>query len=221
MSETAFFESPMVQVVVGHGVDQKTFHVHSDLLESQSEYFKVSLNSEFREGKTKRVTLEKDKSDVFHSFVQWLYGGTYDVRSARNVENGAGREMYYGFQAEAYALGNKLIAPAFKLYIVKTLLVDLQRFDDLSMTTLLEMVQTVYGGTSEKDGHDMRLALATYCLSRMGSRGLQITARGFSTSEIDELAQTDQASFLRDVLHLIPRGPRFSAQDLEHKLCGT
>ncbi|KAA6414979.1 MAG: hypothetical protein FRX48_01730 [Lasallia pustulata] len=217
MSQSAFFESPVAQIIVGHGLNQRTFHVHTHLLEQHSEYFKVSLNSAFPEGQTKQVTLHEDNADAFHLFVQWIYGGDYNVKEARGVEYRS-TEDTYSCHAEAYTLGNKLIAPAFKIHTVKRLLKVLETFDGLSMTTLLDMVQTVYAGTSEEDGYDMRLALAHYCVSRIGKGRPIPGVSGFYANEIDELAQTNNTSFLRDVLLLIPPGPRFSARDLEVQL---
>lgn len=101
------------------------------------------------------------------------------------------------------------------------LLKVLGRFDDVSVTTLLKMVKMVYGGTSEEDGHDIRVVLATYCASRMGknypkhascSQGFP---RSFSRIELAELALTDRISFLYDVFLLIPAGPPFQATDMQ------
>ncbi len=211
----------MVQVTVGDSDDRRTFHVHIDLLKQHSEYFQTSLNSYFKESRTKQVVLAEDNADAFHLFVQWLYDGEYNVKKARSLEDGGCEELYYGFHAEAYALGNKLVAPAFKIYIVKKVLKVLGRFDEVSMTTLLDMVQIVYAGTSEEDGYDIRLVLATYCASRMGkshpkkaSRS-QGFPRSFSGDELAELALTNQTAFLYDVFLLIPTGPAFSASGLQ------
>lgn len=95
MSQSAFFESPTVQVTVGD--NQRTFHVHIDLLTQHSKYFEISLNSRFVEGRTKQVVLENDNADAFHLFVQWLYNGEYNVTKARSVEDGGCEEMYYAF----------------------------------------------------------------------------------------------------------------------------
>lgn len=208
----------MVQVTVGE--DQRTFHVHMDLLMQHSKYLDVSLNSQFVEGRTKHVVLEHDNADAFHLFVQWLYNGEYHMTKARSVEDGGCDEMYYAFHAEAYALGNKLVAPAFKVYIVKKLLRVLGRFDEVPITTLLDMVQIVYGGTTKEDGHDIRLVLATYCASRMGKnhpkRGSRSQGfpRSFSGDELAELALTNRTSFLCDVFLLISTGPPFKASDM-------
>ena len=53
----------------------------------------ISSNSQFREGRTKYVTLENDDADAFHLFVQRLYEGGYDVEKARSVESGGCEEM--------------------------------------------------------------------------------------------------------------------------------
>ena len=206
MGRSAFYESPVVKIIVGDSDNQRTFHIHSDLLKQNSEYFKVCLNSQFREGRTKHVTLEDDDAEVFHLFVQWLYEGEYNVKKARSVENGGCEEMYYRFHAEAYALGNKLVAPGFKTYVVQKLVRVLERYDEVSMTTLLEMTETVYRGTSEEDVNEMRVVLATYCASRMGKDHprarfrLRGTPWNFSIDELAELAQADQTCFLKDVL---------------------
>lgn len=212
----------MVQITVGD--EQRTFHVHMDLLMQHSKYFKISLNSKFVEGRTKQVVLEDDNADAFHLFVQWLYNGEYNVTKARSVEIGGCEEVYYGFHAEAYALGNKLVAPAFKIYIVKKLLKVLGRFDEVSITILMEMVDIMYEGTSKEDGYDIRMVLATYCANRIGKtrpkRGSRSQGfpQSFSGDELADLALTNQTSFLYDVFLLIPTGPTFIATDLQDAL---
>ena len=114
-------------------------------------------------------------------------------------------------------MGNKLVAPGFKTYVVQKLLEVLERYDEVSMTTLLEMTETVYRGASEEDGRKMRVVLATYCASHMGKDHpcprfrSQGTPRNFSIDELAELAQADQTCFLKEVLFLAPAGPRLSA----------
>jgi hypothetical protein len=92
-------DDEIIEVTVGESA--KCWRVHRQLLCTASPFFKTALNSSFREGAERKVTLKEDDNIVFGLFVQWLYSGSFTCRSIELL-------------LRAYVLGDKLGAKAFQ-----------------------------------------------------------------------------------------------------------
>jgi len=159
--------------------------------------------------------------------VQWLYNGKYSVSAALPTSEGGDEHEYYRMHAEAYVLGNEIIAPVFKRYVVSTLCSVLAEYrDELEMAWIIDMAAIVYDGTSDRDGREMRALLAQYTSSRvgqvpwpgMGSGKMVSKKMHFSKDDTEELARSGQAEFIRDVLMLVFAGPQINASETMSKL---
>ncbi len=70
--------------------------------------------------------------------------------------------------AQAYVLGNKLVASKFKKQLIRSLHSFMWRHAEqvIDMSILIEAAKVVYDGTSTEDGWEMRTLLALYCVQR-------------------------------------------------------
>lgn len=159
-----WYMSPVIRITVGVVRDQKAFNVHQDLLALESEYFKVGLNSDFAEGRSKTFKLEKDDPEAFELFVQYLYNGTYALKPSDAPNR---LELLYDLQARAYILGDKLIANGFKAAITSTFKHQFTH-DGISMMDLINVAKMVYEGTLATKSQDFRDALVDQCAERFG-----------------------------------------------------
>ena len=107
-------ESPPNPLTIGDGEEQRIFYIHETLLTTASECFKTALSSSFSEGQQKTCYLPEDYPCAFRAFVQYLYKGEYNVRTVWPFGEGGGQQSWCLLHAECFALGNKLLAPAFK-----------------------------------------------------------------------------------------------------------
>lgn len=93
----------MIVVVVGE--DAAVWCLHEKLLAAGSTFFKAAVNSQFKEGSERKITLAVDDHLVFQLFVQHLYTRTFRTSSLRLL-------------LKAYVLGDKLGAPDFKAHVL-------------------------------------------------------------------------------------------------------
>lgn len=213
-SSDFFYNSPTVEVIVGAKGEARTFYIHKTLAMNYSKYFATSLSSNFIEGKIGAVILDEDDPTAFDAFAQWLYAREYDITKAKVANEKELQVAWYMLHAQAYALGNKLVADDFKREIVKKTARMLGDYDDIPMSLIIDMARVIYDGTSDKDGREMRELIAAYCASRTGSiqrdnfEFNQDMRRIFSVEEVKELADCQQADFLADVMILLKPAPQ-------------
>jgi hypothetical protein len=78
--------------------------------------------------------------------------GKCQVDEVLRREDKGSEEAWYRLHAQAYALGNKLVAPAFKWAVVETMAPILERYGSLSASVLSSIAEIVYGGTCDING---------------------------------------------------------------------
>ena len=205
-------ESLAIPLTIGTGEAQRVFHVHETLLRTASEYFRKALSSNFSEGQQKTCSFPEDDPYAFRAFVQYLYQGDYKVVTVWPSAEGGKQQLWFLIHARCFALGNKLLAPAFKKHVLRKLVSVLKSSvlrSDFSptMETILLMAKIVYEGTLPKDGWDMRDLLASYCASRLGSNGGHDDNGQLSywePTDIRSLAECQLGEFIGDVMCKIP-----------------
>jgi hypothetical protein len=79
--------SPIVQVIVGKGLQQKTFNVYKDLLTHHSDYFRAALKDCWEEGLTETILLPDEDSPVFESFIYWMFAKRLYRRTVASEDN--------------------------------------------------------------------------------------------------------------------------------------
>ena len=200
---TKFQNSPAIPLVVGEGDEEQVLYVHETLLVATSVYFRIALQSNFTEEQEKRCSFPNDNLYAFHCFVQYLYKGEYTVATAWPASEGGEQQSWFLLHTHCFALGNKLVTPSFKKYVVYRLARVLQASDPPTMETLLAMARIVYEGTLPQDGHAMRDLLALYYASRLGGEGghcAEPDSMCWRPVEIEDLMENQQTEFIVDVL---------------------
>jgi BTB/POZ domain len=91
----------MIEIVVGE--EAAVWFLHEKLLVASSTFFKAAINSRFKEGSERKITLAADEDLVFRLFVQYLYTRAFQTSSMRLL-------------LQAYVLGDKLGAPEFQAH---------------------------------------------------------------------------------------------------------
>jgi len=89
----------MIEVVVGK--EAAIWCLHEKVLAAGSTFFKAAMNSPFKEGSERKISLAEDGNLVFQLFVQHLYTKAFHTSSMSLL-------------LKAYALGDKLGAPDFQ-----------------------------------------------------------------------------------------------------------
>lgn len=202
--------SSPISVVVDKGAKQQKFFVHESLLTHASQYFRTALSSRFKEGETRTCNLEEDDAYAFDLLVQYLYTNDYDVTLALSDKEGGAQPFYFRLHAQAYALGNKLVASKFKRLVLCKLATVLPR-SGITMKLILEMAAIIYEGTSSEDGGEMRTLMAKYCASRFGKyKGM--VDESWSKEEITALADSQLPEFVADVMGEVQGVAIFSAE---------
>ncbi|KAI9771041.1 MAG: hypothetical protein M1839_002977 [Geoglossum umbratile] len=213
-----FYNSPVIEVIVGANEEARAFYIHKTLIIHHSLYFATSLSSKFTEGNTGRVILDEDDPLAFDIFARWLYVRDYDAAPQSKLatyddiygEKASG----YVSHAEAYALGNKLIADGFKKAVFENMsqrLASLQGSQGIPMSVLIDMARVIYDGTTETDGCEMRELLARYCAGRTGKS----TRRdGFSAEDVRLLTNCQLPDFVADVMSLLSPAPSIGNSDV-------
>jgi hypothetical protein len=79
--------SPIVQVIVGKALQQKTFNVYKDLLTHHSNYFRAALKDCWEEGYTETILLPDEDSSVFESFIYWMFAKKLYCKSVASEDN--------------------------------------------------------------------------------------------------------------------------------------
>ena len=211
-----FHHSHPIPLIISESDEQKVFYVHETLLVATSEYFRVALQSNSTEGQEKQCSLPDDDSDAFHCFVQYLCKGDYRVTLARPALEGGEQQYWFLLHARCFALGSKLVTPSFKKYVVYQLAHVLRNGrDPPTMETMLAMARVVYEGTLPPDARPMRDLLASYCSSRLGSKGGYAAEYGsiaWRPLEIERLINCQQTELIMDIMGMV-RGP--SSIDVE------
>jgi len=223
-SSDFFYNSPTVEVIVGAKGEARTFYIHKTLAMNHSKYFATCLSSNFIEGKIGAVILDEDDPTAFDAFALWLYAREYDITKAKLADKKELQVAWYMLHAQAYALGNKLVADDFKREIVKKTARMLGDYDDIPMSLVIDMARVIYDGTSDKDGREMRELIAAYCASRTGNiqrDNFEFTRRFFSVEEVKELTYCQQADFLADVMILLKPAPRLENTTLPSRSAST
>jgi hypothetical protein len=169
-------------VLVGPG--EKTFYVHTSLL-NKSPFFRAALQKDrFKEGEEQVIRLPEDDVPPFKCFFEWLYQGeladtgrafadvsednidasepdkqTDDDDMAVSMKPKAVTRIYdFGLQFQCYVLGGKLLVKGFQDHMWDEIRKELlTRERELAV----ELVRYVYANTVEKD------RLRKFCISAL------------------------------------------------------
>ncbi|KAG7008140.1 hypothetical protein G7Y79_00007g022650 [Physcia stellaris] len=144
----SYHASPIVDIRVGASEPQKIFHIHQQLLEQNSHHFQALAQSWTPSTTPRLVTLPHLHPDAFEIFGKYIYNhrdvGDLDILSA----------------IQAYLLGVRLEAQAFKERMLQVLLDSLRWATAMSADQVVELMTIVYVGTSQ--GDPLRQVLASH-----------------------------------------------------------
>ncbi|MCJ1432227.1 hypothetical protein MMC27_001583 [Xylographa pallens] len=74
-SQSNYYGSPIISVIVGTGLDSVTFNVHRDLICAESKYFATACSEPWLV--ENRVSLSEDDPVIFKRLLDWLYSNMY------------------------------------------------------------------------------------------------------------------------------------------------
>ena len=123
----------MIQVVVGN--EATVWYLHEKILSAGSTFFRAAINSRFKEGSERKITLAEDENLVFQLFVQHLYSKVFQTSSMRLL-------------LKAYVLGDKLGAPEFQALALDKIFA----LNGNHCHFTAEQVLWIYGNTLPKSG---------------------------------------------------------------------
>ncbi|KAH7317008.1 hypothetical protein B0I35DRAFT_266332 [Stachybotrys elegans] len=89
-----------------------TWSLPIKLITHHSPFFKAACSWDFQERRNKRIELPEDDPTVFALFVEWMYYGSYDVRSLTS---------HSSIDVRCWVLGDKLLCTDFKNYAMSRL----------------------------------------------------------------------------------------------------
>lgn len=113
--------SEIIKVFVGE--ERKLYNLHRSLLCQECPFFEKCLNNDFKEGRTREVSLENKDVDAFDQLVIWIYSKQLPT-------------LEFGMLAETYELAEEFCMEAFKNDIVDEVK---QYVSELYMDTTDEM----------------------------------------------------------------------------------
>lgn len=116
MGDAKFFRNPYqsaVTVKVGSEGAQRSFIVHTELLNYRSSFFKAATTGNWDEAKTGIINLPADDPQVFEIFLDWLYQRKLDLNpyQAQNLS----------LILALWIFGDKRQAPAFQNAVAELL----------------------------------------------------------------------------------------------------
>jgi len=125
--------SQVVTVLVG--ADRTKFVIHKDLLTSKSEFFRAALTGDWEESKSQKVHLPEDDPAAFEMFAHWLYFTEVDFEV---------NDRAFTTLSEAWFLGDKLQAIAFKIAVINEFVPTMYKTERL---TTLQNIKDIYSRT--------------------------------------------------------------------------
>jgi len=208
-----FIDSPPVAIIVGKNLAEKTYYIHQERLVKHSEYFRTAVNSNFSEGQSLTFKLEEDDPSAMWLFAMSQYKSLSDIFDVLYFDDDSTQEFSMddclSRHARAYVLGNKLVASKFKKHLIRSLHSFMWRHSEqlIDMSSLIQVAEAVYDGTSTEDGWEMRALLALYCATRLGHAkeatytiGVPRAENAWSVDERKQLLSSGLEDFLVDVL---------------------
>ncbi|KAK5685854.1 hypothetical protein LTS10_001967 [Elasticomyces elasticus] len=79
------FKEERIKLVIGP--EQREFYVGRQPLEEGSEYFRLALSKDWKEGKSKMITLEDTDPDIVHRYLHFIYTGKVAAGLDENAED--------------------------------------------------------------------------------------------------------------------------------------
>lgn len=187
----SYHASPIVEVRVGASEPFKTFRIHQQLLEQNSQHFQTITRTWTASTTPRLVTLPHHHPDAFEIFAKYIYND-------RDV-GAEDEDILLGTQA--YLLGVKLVAPAFQERMLQTLRGSLRRAETMSADSVMELMTVVYVGTSQGDPLRQVLAGHRWAVTNneMGTSESSYTDPGFNSrrSQLDVSDVFDSPDTLR------------------------
>ena len=197
-----FHLSRTITIIVGTGAEQKTFDVHEQLLTENSEYFKSAMQSNLAEAQSRLFRLDEDDADAFQLFVEYLYNIVEEERDWQ------GRLCDC---AEAFALGDKLLAPKFMCRVYSWALCTLSRKQkdrvrllEVPISSVLEAAEIIYDRVPATKGVRFRKLLWRYCAARLDKSSKLI--KPWTWVEIRRLAKSHQYNLIANAMDRSGKG---------------
>lgn len=100
------FEGAIIEVVAGQ--EQKTYHVHENLLRANSGFFNAALKKEWLEGSSRKVSLPEEDPKMVFRYITYLYTGSVASDASQTL-----REQHI-LLARSFVLGERLIDDKYK-----------------------------------------------------------------------------------------------------------
>ena len=135
---SSYLYSPVISVTVGQ-FDPRTFHIHQQLLENNSHYFRAAARVWSSDTATRTMIYNNIEPMVFEVFARYVY----------NNEDIGRRDVYS--LLPAYLLGVRIMADSFKECVANAIKNQLRGNRTLSVTDTMDLVRVVYANTSRGD----------------------------------------------------------------------
>ncbi|KAF2998627.1 hypothetical protein E8E13_007382 [Curvularia kusanoi] len=152
-AKTGDLDSPVIRVTVGAEPNIKEFLVRKSVLCSHSEFFKIAMKKEWKEGDERKVALPEDDPEVFSHYLAILRSS--DTQSLRHLLGFKSRLTPKEALSEwgtktcrLYVLAEKLMDDTTKYSILSQLR---REYEGRDRYPSLEAVQTVYDGALSGD----------------------------------------------------------------------
>lgn len=113
--------SPTVAIVVGE--EAAVFHVHENVIRTQSPFFAAALSENRKEGSDMRVCLPEDRPEIVELYIQWLYSHKFFINwsttsAASDELDGRHPLSEYYTLAYLYVFGEKCCDITFKNAVI-------------------------------------------------------------------------------------------------------
>lgn len=133
----------MIEIVVG--TDRPvTFCVHEELLRASACFFKAALSHDWKEARSRTISLNSDEPEIFRLYMHWLYRGTLPTRIASR--NAIVDNKEYLQLSKAYVLGDKLQDGHFTDAVMDAII---DKSSEMLFCPNNDMISYVYDNTTE------------------------------------------------------------------------
>lgn len=126
----------------------KRYYLHSDLLLVESRRFANSLKGNFKEAEDRTIEIEDEDPELFGFFVEYMY------RDQSILSREVIHYSEYITLARLYAMGERLMAPAFQTYCVWRFTQSLGPYSVISEEIVCELLQLACTEITERVRED-------------------------------------------------------------------
>jgi hypothetical protein len=145
LSCRSFLTSYIVTIKVAKS---STFYIHSELLLAESERYAKSLKGDFKEAQDCTIGIEDEDPELFGFFLEYIYRDRSIL--SREIQH----HSEYITLARLYAMGERLMAPAFQTYCLWRFTQSLETRSLISEEGLCELLQLACTEITERIRED-------------------------------------------------------------------